>query len=184
MPTNTNIDPTASTPIRTRRQAIAGVVALGGLVAGIKGLAEPQQPSMKQVPSTTPNSMRTALHQEIDLKASPQRIYDILLSSKDFTAFSGAPAEIDPKAGGIFSMFGGTIVGRTIEAVPGQRIVQAWRPADWPAGLYTLVRFQLKPGNSGTLLVLDHSSFPEGGFDHLTAGWNEHYWEPLKKFLA
>ena len=81
-------------------------------------------------------------------------------------------------------MFGGMIVGRNIELVPGQRIVQAWRPADWPAGLYSLVRFQLKPATAGTTVILDHSSFPAGDFDSLTSGWYEHYWEPLKKFLA
>lgn len=173
-----------ATPPRTRRQAIAGVVALGGLIAGARVLAQTPQPSMKQISPTAGNSIRTAIRQEIDLKAPPQRIYEILLSSKDFTAFSGAPADIDPKAGGAFSMFGGMIVGRNIELIPDQQIVQAWRPADWPTGLYSLVRFQLKPSDSGALLILDHTSFPAGGYDHLTSGWNEHYWGPLKKFLA
>jgi hypothetical protein len=35
---------------------------------------------------------------------NPHRIYDILLDSKKFTALTGAPATIDPKAGGGFSM--------------------------------------------------------------------------------
>jgi activator of HSP90 ATPase len=39
-------------------------------------------------------------------EASPQRIYEALLDSKQFAAFSGMPAEIDAKAGGAFSMFG------------------------------------------------------------------------------
>jgi activator of HSP90 ATPase len=129
-------------------------------------------------------SSRTALHQEIRFKASPERLYEILLSSQLFTAFSGLPATIDPNAGGAFSLFGGRIVGRNIEVVPSQRLVQAWRPADWPPGLYSLVHIELKPQGAETLLVLDHSSFPAGGFDHLSAGWMEHYWEPLTKFLA
>ncbi len=167
---------------QTRRQAVASLAA--GLFAGARLLAEPQQPAMKQVPATSANSKSTALHQEIDLEAPPQRIYEVLLSSKDFAAFSGAPAQIDPAAGGTFSLFGGMIVGRNVELVPNQRIVQAWRPADWPAGLYSLVRFELKPHDAGTTVVLDHSSFPAGGYDHLSSGWHEHYWEPLKKFLA
>jgi activator of HSP90 ATPase len=158
----------------TRRRALAGLAVLGGLIVADKSSGQAQ----------TSNSARTSLHQEIDLHAPPQRIFEILLSSKDFTAFSGAPADIDPKAGGTFSMFGGMIVGRNIELVPGQRIVQAWRPADWPPGLYSLVRFELKPSTTGTLVILDHSSFPAGGFDHLSSGWHEHYWEPLIKFLA
>jgi activator of HSP90 ATPase len=175
----------AITHFLTRRQIVTTIaIACCSRIVPATLWGESQQKTMNEVPSTPANKTRTALHQEIDLKAPPQRIYDILLSSKDFASCTGAPAEIDPKAGGAFSQFGGMIVGRNIELVPGQRIVQAWRPADWPAGLYSLVRFELKSRGSETTLVLDHSSFPEGGYDHLLAGWNGHYWEPLKKFLA
>jgi activator of HSP90 ATPase len=149
-------------------------------------MAQTQQPSMNQSPATTPDSKRTSLHQEVDLKATPQRIYQALLSSKDFAAFTGAPAEIDPKPGGAFSLFGGMVVGRNVELVPNQRIVQAWRVvADFPDGVYTLVKFELKPrGPSETSVILDQTGFAEGDFDHLSAGWHSHYWEPLKIFLA
>jgi activator of HSP90 ATPase len=81
-------------------------------------------------------------------------------------------------------MFGGQIVGRNVELIPGHRIVQAWRPAAWPAGSYSLVRFELKPNGSETTVILDHTAFAAGLYDHLSDGWNEHYWAPLKKFLA
>jgi activator of HSP90 ATPase len=181
MSENTKQAPTAAT--QTRRQAVAGIAV--GLVACARALAETQQPSMNQVPATTPNSKRTSLHQEVDFKATPQRIYQALLSSKDFAAFTGAPAKIDPKAGGAFSLFGGMVVGRNVELVPNQRIVQAWRVvADFPDGVYTMVKFELKPRDSQTSVVLDQTGFAEGDFDHLSAGWHSHYWEPLKIFLA
>jgi activator of HSP90 ATPase len=156
------------------------------LFACARVLAETQQqPSISQSPSTTPNSKRTSLHQEVDFKASPQRIYEALLSSKDFAAFTGAPAEIDPKPGGAFSLFGGMVVGRIVELVPDRRIVQAWRVvADFPEGVYTMVKFELKPRDSQTSVILDQTGFAEGDFDHLSAGWHSHYWEPLKIFLA
>jgi activator of HSP90 ATPase len=168
---------------QTRRQAVAGIAI--GIVACVRGFAQTPQPSMNQVPSTTPNSKRTSLRQEVDLKATPQRIYQALLSSKDFAAYTGAPAEIDPKAGGAFSLFGGQVVGRNIELIPNQRIVQAWRVvADFPDGVYTMVKFELKPRDSQTSVILDQTGFAEGDFDHLSAGWHSHYWEPLKIFLA
>jgi activator of HSP90 ATPase len=58
------------------------------------------------------------IHQEIDFKASPQRLYEALLDSKQFTAFSGRPADINREVGGAFSLFGGHIVGRNEEVVP------------------------------------------------------------------
>jgi uncharacterized protein YndB with AHSA1/START domain len=100
-------------------------------------------------------------------KLGPQRIYEILRNSKQFAAFTGMPSNIDPAAGGAFSMFGGVIVGRNIELIPNQRIVQAWRPTHWDPGVYSIVKFELKPQGSGTLLILDHSGFPEGEYDHL-----------------
>ncbi len=172
----------ANTP--TRRQMIAGVaIAFGSLAAASKVWGEPPQ-AMKETPSTPAHQKLTSLHQEVDFKASPQRIYEALLDSKQFAAFSGMPAEIDANAGGAFSMFTGMIVGRNIELVPNQRIVQAWRPANWEPGIYSIVKFELKPQGSGTMVVLDHKGFPAGDFDSLSSGWKLHYWERLTKFLA
>jgi activator of HSP90 ATPase len=87
---------------------------------------------MKETPTTEENKERTSLHQEVDFKVTPARVYEVLLDSKQFASFTGMPAEIDAKAGGAFYMFQGMIVGRTVELVADQRIVQAWRPAAWP----------------------------------------------------
>jgi activator of HSP90 ATPase len=171
----------------TRREMIAGVaVALGGLAAGSRALgrAQQNQQKMAEPQSTGVEGLLTYLHQEVEIKASPQRIYDALLDSKQFAAFTGMPAEISHEAGGTFTMFGGVIVGRNVELVPKQRIVQAWRPASWDPGVYSVVKFELKELGSQTKVVLDHTGFPEGSFRHLDAGWHLRYWEPLKKFLG
>jgi activator of HSP90 ATPase len=182
MPEKTNSPLLPHAP--TRRRAIASVATLVSVAAASNLWGTAQQPPIKEAPSTAANRSRTFLHQEVDFKANPQRIYDVLLDSKQFAACTGMPAEIDPKAGGAFSMFGGLIVGRNIELVPAQRIVQAWRPTHWDVGIYSLVKFELKPKGSETTIVLDHTGFPEGAFDGLDTGWKPRYWDPLKKFLA
>jgi len=167
----------------TRRQAAAGIaVGLGNLI--IAPVARAQQPAMQETPSTGANASRTSLHQEIDLAAAPQRIFDVLLDAKSFAAMTGMAAQIDPKAGGTFTMFGGMIEGRNVELIAGQRIVQAWRPASWDPGVYSIAHFEFKASGAGTRLVLNHTGFPEGDFDHLDARWHAHYWEPMKKYLA
>ena len=123
------------------------------------------------------------IHQEIDFNASPQQLYEALLDAKQFTEFSGRPAEINREVGGAFSLFKGHIVGRNLELIPNQRIVQAWRVVTWPEGAYSIARFELKPQGSGTRLVLDHIGFPEGLHDHLAQGWEENYWSLLKKYF-
>jgi activator of HSP90 ATPase len=176
---------TASRNNPTRRQAMVGLAAaLGGLVARSDALGQSPPPPMKEAPGTPANHSRTFLHQEVAVDASPARIYEALLDSQQFAAFTGMSAKIDPRAGGAFTMFGGLIAGMTVELIPHQRIVQAWRPTHWDEGVYSIVRFELKPQGAGTRIVLDHTGFPEGEFDHLDAGWPLRYWEPLKKFLA
>lgn len=132
-----------------------------------------------------------SVHYEVELPALPGRVYDSLTRSDEFAAATGAPAEIGAGEGEVFSVFGGRILGRHIELVPGQRIVQAWRMADWDAGVYSLVRLTLTEKHGGTTLVLDHDGYPEGKspmypswHEHVSAGWPLFYFEPLTKSLA
>jgi activator of HSP90 ATPase len=175
--------PKAPFPTPTRRQVIAGgAVAFAGLA--LEATNSNAQETMTEAQSTGPDKARTFLHQEVELKASPHRIYDILLDSKQFAAFSGESAEISREAGGAFSMFGGKIVGRNIELVPDQRIVQAWRPTSWDPGEYTIAKFQLKQDGDKTKIILDHTGFHEGDFAHFDPGWKMRYWEPMAKYLG
>jgi activator of HSP90 ATPase len=133
--------------------------------------------------------MSGPIHQEIIFKASPERVYDALLDSKSFSAFTGRAAQIDREAGGAFSCFGGVITGRNIELLPDRRIVQAWRVGNWPQGVYSIVKFELQAQGSETRLVMDHAGFPEELRAHLNGeepdgGWHRQYWEPLKKYLG
>jgi activator of HSP90 ATPase len=119
----------------------------------------------------------------VDYKTTPERIYHVLLDARQFKACSGLAAEIDPKPGGWFKLFDGQIEGRNVELVPNQRIVQAWRPASWPAGVYSIARFELVRRGAGMRIAFDHVGFPEDKQEQLASGWTEHYWEPLHKYL-
>ncbi len=152
--------------IMTKTSGLIGLVTL--IVAGF---------------ASAQNDKSIVIHQEIDLKASPQKVYETLLDSKQFTQFSGRAAEINREPGGAFSLFKGHIIGRNLELVPNQRIVQGWRVVTWPEGAYSIARFELKPQGSGTHIVLDHIGFPEGLHDHLAQGWDENYWSLLKKYF-
>jgi activator of HSP90 ATPase len=122
----------------------------------------------------------SSIHQEVVLPAPPRRIYAALTESADFAKMTGAPAQIEAREGGSFSCFGGMILGRSVELVPGQRVVQAWRVGNWPAGLYSIARFELQPEGAGTRLLFDHTGFPASDAAHLEAGWETNYWKPLR----
>jgi activator of HSP90 ATPase len=132
-----------------------------------------------------------AIHQEVVLSATRHRVYEALTDEKRFTALmafstvpKAPPAEIAREAGGAFTLFDGHIVGRHVELVPDQRIVQVWRAANWDAGMYSIARFQLEGDGPTTTIVFDHTGFPTGQGQHLAEGWYANYWNPLKKYLA
>jgi len=174
----------AKTAAPSRRRVLVSIAAGLGALATRSVFAQSPQPAAQQKPANPAHAALTAIHYDLDFKAAPQRIYAALLDSKQFAAFSGMPAEIDPKPGGTFKMFGGQIEGRNIELIENQRIVQAWRPASWDAGVYSIAHFELKPRGAECSLAFDHTGFPIGDYDHLDWGWHNHYWEPLKKFLV
>ena len=136
--------------------------------------------------SAQPRAPLTAVHQEIDFKAPPARIYEILLDAKQFAAFTKDTAEIQRQPGGALKLFGGRVEGRIIELAPNQRIVQAWRASDWKPGFYTVVRFDLAARGAGTHLTLDQAGFLEdqAEWKSLDQGWPMMYWEPLRKYLG
>jgi len=137
------------------------------------------------------------IHQEVVFKASRKRVYEALTDAKQFNKvvmLSGAvqsgmvpkdkPAEVSSQVGGAFSAFGGHIMGRHLELIPNERIVQAWRAASWGPGQYSIARFELVEQGSGTKVVFDHAGFPQGQGAHLAEGWRTNYWEPLEKYFA
>jgi len=175
--------------ILTRRGMItSAAIAVGSLASGAVALAAEQQQQQQQkmaqeAESTGVEGLLTYLHQEVEIRTNPQRVYQALLDSAQFGAFTKMTAEVKAEVGAHFSLFGGLILGRNVELVTNQRIVQAWRPASWEAGRYSMVRFELSGGVNVTHIVLDHTGFPEGDFRHLNPGWYERYWGPLQKYL-
>ena len=173
-----------------RRQLLTGVaLAVGGFVFGsTSAQANADDPISHSAES---------IHQEVTFKASKKRVYDALTDATQFEQVvhlsdamksrmphNAPPTRISAEPGGTFSTFGGLIVGMQIELVPNERIVQAWRPAYWKPGAYSLVSFALADTDSSTKLTLDHRGFPDGDALSLLEGWNKNYWEPLTKFLA
>jgi uncharacterized protein YndB with AHSA1/START domain len=128
--------------------------------------------------------MSQSIHQEVTFEATPARIYKALMDSEQHAAFTGGPAKISPDVGGAFTCHGGHIEGRNIELVPNERIVQAWRPANWPQGVYSVVRFDLKAEGNKTRVTLTHTALPAEGSAHIDEGWKARYWEPLTKYLG
>jgi activator of HSP90 ATPase len=123
------------------------------------------------------------IHHDVTFAASPARVYRALMNSAEHAEYTGLPAHIGDAEGETFSLFGGRVIGRHLELVPDQRIVQAWRATHWPDGLYTIVRITLHPEGDQTRLVLDHDAVPDTVAAHVDRHWKTRYWEALTCYL-
>jgi activator of HSP90 ATPase len=183
--------PTCPSPNGVRRQ----IITAGALTA--VGIASRPSPAIAD-PNAEILSGEEAIHQERVFKAGRQRVYEALTVEGQFdklVQMSGAmksaamakkqqPTKLSQQPGSTFALFGGYIVGRQIELVTNELIVQAWRVLNWPQGTYSIVRFELIDQRESTKLLFDHRAFPNGQAEHLASGWEENYWDPLAKFLG
>ncbi len=64
------------------------------------------------------------------IPASPERIFNAWLSAEEHGKMSNGGATYEPD--GRFTASDGYIAGKTLEAVPNRRFVQAWRTTEFP----------------------------------------------------
>ena len=159
---------------RSRRQLLLGGVMVLGSAALVPAVAAPGNKTA---------TVTGAIRQQADFAASPARLFQILTDEKQFAAMSGAPATMEKRGGGAFSLFGGAITGRNVELLDAKRVVQAWHDTAWAAGIYSIIRFELGAAGSGTHVTFEQAGFPESDRASPEAGWHSHYWEPIKAYL-
>jgi activator of HSP90 ATPase len=117
--------------------------------------------------------------------AAPGRLFDMYLDARSHSAFTGAPAVVEPRAGTAFSAFDGMLSGRLLHIEPKRLIVQTWRSKNWPAEAIDSVlvlSFWTQP--DGARIELVHVNVPEEDFAGVSQGWEKYYWTPWRSYLA
>lgn len=127
--------------------------------------------------------MNNTIHQTIELNASPEIIFELLMDDKKHAEFTGAPAKIGRKASDGFSVWGGYAVGKNLEIIPNKQIVQTWRASDWPEGVESKVTFELKAKGDGCELKFTQSGVPSEYYKDIEQGWIDNYWDLMKDYL-
>jgi uncharacterized protein YndB with AHSA1/START domain len=134
-----------------------------------------------------------SIQQQAMIAADPAQVYAVLADAAALSALSGMSGTAGRSAGAEFSAFDGHVVGRQIELVPGERIVQAWRFPVWEPGVYSIVRFTVAAEGAGTRLVIDQDGEPDEPdglgchrtwHDHVDANWPTFYLTPLTSHFA
>lgn len=115
----------------------------------------------------------------------PAQLYAAWLDPRRHSEMTGATAEIERGVGGRFTAWDGYIHGTTIELEPERRIVQRWRTSEFPDDAPdSRLEVLFSPEAGGTRVSLAHSGLPPGQGDLYRSGWEEFYFQPMKRWCA
>ena len=105
------------------------------------------------------------------------------MDSKRHSALVGQQVGVSRRVGGAFSV-GHDLEGTTLALAKDRRIVQKWRAANWPAGVYSKATFALAKATGGTRISFTQTGVPSEFFGEISEGWRAFYWGPLRKRFA
>lgn len=122
----------------------------------------------------------------VEIPARPERVFRAWMSSKEHSAFTSSDAKVDATAGGRHSAYGGYIHGWVLSVNPSKRrFVQAWRTTEFsPEHPDSVVSVKVSRAKGGATVSLSHTDIPEGQGARYLKGWDEFYFEPLKKYFS
>jgi uncharacterized protein YndB with AHSA1/START domain len=111
----------------------------------------------------------------IDIEASPEIVFEHLVTREGMLAWIGQHAELDATPGGVFAVDigGNPIRGEYVEVDPPKVVVVTWGVLGndlLPAGS-SRVEFRLTPIATGTRLDLTHTGLPDVEVPKHAEGW-------------
>ncbi|MGN0003392.1 MAG: SRPBCC domain-containing protein [Sphingobacterium composti] len=115
------------------------------------------------------------------IPATPEEIYKALTTEITIRLWTGDTVEIDPREGGEFSLWDGSINGRFIELVPDKKIVQEWYFGDEEQSIVTI---KLHDHKKGTSFEVNHINIPDDAFEEIIDGWDNEYVGSLIDFYT
>eukprot|EP00916_Digyalum_oweni_P016890 GHVL01027706.1.p1 GENE.GHVL01027706.1~~GHVL01027706.1.p1 ORF type:complete len:142 (+),score=34.40 GHVL01027706.1:51-476(+) len=133
------------------------------------------------------------IESEVTFCVPSKVLFETFLSSSDLTRMSrGAPAVMDGKEGGKFSLFGGSIEGENVKIVQNELIEQKWRFRDWEEGVYSCVQLKFERiASERTKLKLEQNNIPSQDkhgnvvtVEKTISGWKVNFWDPINKILG
>lgn len=112
--------------------------------------------------------------------ATKERVFETLTEPMNISQWSGDEAVMEKRAGGDFSLWGGSIHGQNL-VITKSRIVQIWKEKNWKH--FSKVQIQLIEKKGATILHLIQEDVPDGSYKSLNEGWDKYYLGAIKSFL-
>ena len=119
------------------------------------------------------------------IPVSAQEVYDAWLDSLAHSEMTGGDADMSDEINAEVSAWDGYITGRNLDLIPGERIVQSWRTTQFADEHEdSIITLTFEEAGDGTLMSLVHSNVPDEQTSYELSGWQEYYFEPMRKYFA
>src|ERR1700680_2622595 len=119
------------------------------------------------------------------LPATPDAIFRAWLDTRRHSDMTGGAAVMSSQPGAQVTAWDGYISGTNVELVPGERIVQTWRTTRFAqTDPDSTVTVHLQSIAEGTRLTLIHSNVPDGHMSYQQGGWEQFYFEPMRRYFS
>lgn len=115
------------------------------------------------------------------IPATPEEVYKALTTDITIRLWSGDLVEIDPRVGGEFSLWDGSINGRFLELEPYKKIVQEWYFGE---EVLSIVTIKLHEHKKGTSFEVQHTNIPDEAYEDIIEGWDTEYVGSLIDFYT
>ncbi len=126
--------------------------------------------------------------------ATPKRLFESWLDSREHGDMTGGQATIDASADGPVSLLDGAVLGRIVESEPNSLIVHELNTSgEWEAGSVTRVEVRLATGSNyggignpqddGTTIILRHTGVDAGGV-FSPDWWESRYFRPMDAYFT
>jgi len=139
-------------------------------------------PAEKKKESAT--SSKKTIKIKDEFQTSGENVYNMMIRPDMLNAIMQGSAQMDPKEGGKFSLFGGAVVGENVKLVPGTQIVQKWRFTSWPEGVYSTVDIEITQKSGKSIVQLTQTGVPTEDAERTEQGWKSRFWGPGKQIFG
>ena len=115
------------------------------------------------------------------IPATQEEVYLALTNPLSIKLWTGAEVEMSTIPGTEFSLFDGDIVGKNLEFVENQKIVQEWYFDGQEEK--SIVTIKLHEHKKGTSVELLHTNIPSENYEDFVDGWDSSYFGELLEFF-
>ena len=123
------------------------------------------------------------IHQDYTINAPISQVWRAFTTAETAEQWGAGPAKVDASEGGVFSYWDGDIHGTTTKIETEKLLAQDWYEHDHPERLHKVTFTFESMANNATVVHLAQTDVGDEELTSMADGWQDYYFDPIKKLL-